>query len=245
MGFFYIFLPCFPHADEIGKQLADCGAKCIVTLALFLPLILQAKSSHPVLASMQVITIGEAQEGCHTFGEMLKVDSSSAKLASSSDPDLNTKEDVILLPYSSGTTGAPKGCMLTHYNLVNNLIQSNPRIDVKPFTDGNPQEVGMGLLPFFHIMAFNALGLFTFTVGGKVLCLPRFEPETYIDCLKKNKVRYPVSRIGAGFILFYKNVLLFPFIDKPNSLHSRLHKRQKTRMKIPSLTARLNIDSYL
>lgn len=137
---------------------------------------------------MKIIVIGEPQEGCHTFGEMLRVDSSSARLASSTDPDLNTEEDVIVLPYSSGTTGPPKGCMITHYNMVNNLIQSAERISVTPFTNGNPQEVGMGLLPFFHIMAFQALGLYAYRIGGKVLTLPRFEPETFTDCMKNNKV---------------------------------------------------------
>lgn len=102
MLFFYAIITI---PDEIGKQLADSEAKCIVTLGLFLPYILQAKSAIPSLASMKVIIIGEPQEGCHTFGEMVRVDSSSANLASSSDPDLKTEEDVILLPYSSGTTG--------------------------------------------------------------------------------------------------------------------------------------------
>lgn len=78
--------------------------------------------------------------------------------------------------------------MLTQSNLVNNVIQSLSVINANKFTGGNTQEVGMGLLPFFHIMAFNALALCTFRVGGRVLCLPRFEPETFIDCLKQNKV---------------------------------------------------------
>lgn len=137
---------------------------------------------------MKVIIIGEPEEGCHTFGEMLRVDSSSADLASSSDSDLNTEEDVALLAYSSGTTGPPKGCMITHHNLVSNCVQLRGTINVHSFSDGNPQEVGMGLLPMFHIMAFQALGLASFTIGAKVLCLPRFEPETFIDCLKNNKV---------------------------------------------------------
>ncbi|ODN04804.1 4-coumarate--CoA ligase 1 [Orchesella cincta] len=219
---------------EIGKQLADCEAKCIVTLGLFLPYILQAKSAYPVLASMKVIVIGEPQEGCHTFAEMLRVDSSSAKLASSSDPDLNTEEDVILLPYSSGTTGPPKGCMLTHSNLVLNCAQTNATINAHQFTNGNPQEVGLGLLPFFHIMAFQALGLINFTIGGKVLCLPRFEPDTFIECLKNNQLS--IMHIVAP---------LFQFIISHPELSKEEFSECKTIFTGACPTSRILIDKFL
>ncbi|CAL8109916.1 unnamed protein product [Orchesella dallaii] len=219
---------------EIGKQLADCQAKCIVTLPLFLPYILQAKSAYPFLASLKVIIIGEPQEGCHTFAEMLRVDSSSANLASSSDPDLNTEEDVILLPYSSGTTGPPKGCMLTHSNLVMNCAQTNATINALPFTDGNAQEIGLGLLPFFHIMAFQALGLITFTLGGKVLCLPRFEPETFIDCLKNNKLS--IMHVVAP---------LFQFIISHPELTKDEFSECKTVFTGACPTSRILIDKFL
>ena len=58
-------------------------------------------------------------EGSKSFSDYLKDDGK----AFPASVDVNPKEDVILLPYSSGTTGLPKGVMLTHYNVVSNLLQ--------------------------------------------------------------------------------------------------------------------------
>ena len=62
--------------------------------------------------------------------------------------NIDPKEDVLVIPYSSGTTGLPKGVMLTHYNLVANLCQLKPnnllRLDFK-------HDSLIAILPFFHI----------------------------------------------------------------------------------------------
>lgn len=87
---------------EIANQLKDCETKCIVTFPLFVPIVQHVISSTPELAGCQVIVIGEPTEGCHTFSEMLKTDSSSAKLVKGSDID--TQNDTAALLYSSGTT---------------------------------------------------------------------------------------------------------------------------------------------
>ena len=58
-------------------------------------------------------------EGCKSFSDILKDDGK----AFPTSVQLNPKEDVVVMPYSSGTTGLPKGVMLTHYNVVSNLLQ--------------------------------------------------------------------------------------------------------------------------
>ena len=58
-------------------------------------------------------------EGCKSFSDILKDDGT----AFPANVKLNPKEDVVVMPYSSGTTGLPKGVMLTHYNVVSNLLQ--------------------------------------------------------------------------------------------------------------------------
>jgi len=66
-----------------------------------------------------VVVLGAA-EGCQSFSSMLDSDMSLVK------HNLNTdsKNDVFVIPFSSGTTGLPKGVMLTHYNLLANILQS-------------------------------------------------------------------------------------------------------------------------
>ena len=65
-----------------------------------------------------IIVIGNS-EGCQSFTDALTDDGKYFPTDITIDP----QEDVLILPYSSGTTGLPKGVMLTHYNLVANLLQ--------------------------------------------------------------------------------------------------------------------------
>jgi len=58
---------------------------------------------------------------------------------------IDPREQIVVLPYSSGATGLPKGVMLTHWNLVANLVQVKDGLAI---TDG---EVVLAVLPFFHI----------------------------------------------------------------------------------------------
>ena len=103
-------------SEEIKTQLLDANAKAVVTISLFVPLVRAAMAYLPNLKS--IIVIGEAEAGCHTFGEMVKDDGSAFPQIRLRDP----KTDLAALPYSSGTTGKPKGTMLTHFNMVANIV---------------------------------------------------------------------------------------------------------------------------
>ena len=93
--------------------------------------------------------------------------------------------DVAVLPYSSGTTGLPKGVMLTHKNLIANLLQCNhPEIVDNIPTTETTQEIVLSVLPFFHIYGFNGILNFIIYIGGHIVTLPRFTVEDYIKCLE-------------------------------------------------------------
>lgn len=93
--------------------------------------------------------------------------------------------DVAALPYSSGSTGLPKGVKLTHKNLIANILQiSHPEIsNLKPVTSANDQEMVFSVLPFFHVYGFNGILNLCIYNGVHVLTIPRFTPEDYLRCL--------------------------------------------------------------
>jgi 4-coumarate--CoA ligase len=82
--------------------------------------------------------------------------------------------DVAALPYSSGTTGLSKGVMLTHANLVANVVQVNAAIGM------GEQDVVMAVLPFFHIYGMQVMMNCGLSAGATLVTLPRFDLEVFL-----------------------------------------------------------------
>ena len=116
-------------------QLRDAGARVLVTAA---PLLDRALPGAAAAGVDLVVSIGGG-EGAVGFETFLATDAPVPDVA------VDPAADVAALPYSSGTTGLPKGVMLTHRNLVANIVQFAA---VRPYGDG---EVTVAILPFFHI----------------------------------------------------------------------------------------------
>jgi acyl-CoA synthetase (AMP-forming)/AMP-acid ligase II len=119
--------------EEIAFQLKDAGASAIVTVGLFLE---TAKSAAAQSGVQEVFLIGpgDAPSIATLAGEPL-----------TAQAPVDLANDVVALPYSSGTTGFPKGVMLTHQNLVANIEQ------IASVADYGKDEVAFAVLPFFHI----------------------------------------------------------------------------------------------
>jgi acyl-CoA synthetase (AMP-forming)/AMP-acid ligase II len=90
--------------------------------------------------------------------------------------------DLAVLPYSSGTTGLPKGVMLSHHNLVANLCQCEPVLDVRQ------DEVGIAVLPFFHIYGLVVLMAAALWQGATLVTMPRFDLEQFLAILQDYRV---------------------------------------------------------
>ncbi len=93
-------------------------------------------------------------------------------------------DDLALLQYTGGTTGVPKGAMLTHRNLVANTIQC--RRWLQGFRDG--QEIFLGVLPFFHVYGMTTTQNLAIYLGATLVLLPRFQADEVIKALAAHRV---------------------------------------------------------
>ena len=159
-------------ADELAHQLSDSGARFLLTVAPFLEV---AREAAERAGTEEVFVVGEA-EGATPFGELL------GDPAGAPTPEIDPAEDLAVLPYSSGTTGLPKGVMLTHRNLVANMLQT-----VVPTTVSS-DDVLIGVLPFFHIYGMTVIMNLGLHHGTTVVTMPRFDLGQFLDLIEKHGV---------------------------------------------------------
>ncbi len=157
-------------AEEVRFQLLDADATSLITVPMFLD---TAREAIEGTAVEELIVIGTA-DGATPLDDLLgdPIDQVPVDLA----------EDVMVLPYSSGTTGLPKGVMLTNRNLVANICQMQHII---LYTD---DEVGLAALPFFHIYGMQVLMNGMLANGGGVITMPRFDMKEALDLCQTNRV---------------------------------------------------------
>ena len=158
--------------DEIAFQLEDSGAKILITISLFLDRASAAAEKSPV----DEIVVLDGAEGHANLFDLLGADAPSVQV------DIDPASDLVTLPYSSGTTGLPKGVMLTHHNLVANVAQTRALIDLQE------DEKIIAVLPFFHIYGLTVLMNQGLQWGATVVTLPRFDLEDFLRTIQDHKI---------------------------------------------------------
>ncbi|TYP83764.1 AMP-binding protein [Blastococcus xanthinilyticus] len=158
--------------DEIAFQLKDSGAKILITIGLFLDRATAAAEKSPV----DEIVVLDGAEGHANLFDLLGADAPSVQV------DIDPANDLVTLPYSSGTTGLPKGVMLTHRNLVANVAQCLPLLKT-----GADERI-IAVLPFFHIYGLTVLMNQGLALGGAVVTLPRFDLEDFLRTIQDQKI---------------------------------------------------------
>ncbi|HEY0475107.1 MAG TPA: AMP-binding protein [Kribbella sp.] len=159
-------------ADELHKQLVDSKAKLLVTISLFLPLATAAVEG----TGVEEILVCDAAEGYRSVMELL------ATTAPEPVVEIDPVEDIAVLPYSSGTTGAAKGVMLTHRNIATNISQAEVTITV-----GENERI-IAILPFFHIYGLTVLMNLPLRLGATVVVLPKFDLQQFLTTLDEQKI---------------------------------------------------------
>lgn len=158
--------------DEAKFQLNDTGAKYLVTIPQFLDRALPAVQGTSV---QEVFVFGEA-EGATPFATLMQSDGQLPAV------EIDPANDLVVLPYSSGTSGRPKGVMLTHRNLIAQMEQVNA---TGVFA---PNDTIMAVLPFYHIYGMVLILLLGLRNGGKIVTIPRFDMEMFLDIMQKYAV---------------------------------------------------------
>jgi len=98
--------------------------------------------------------------------------------------EFTPKEDLAALVYTSGTTGLPKGTMLTHYNMVSNVIQICQLFELSEL------DIAMTVLPLYHIYGLNVCMNQAIWLGSAQVVTPRFEVKEFCELLEKYQVTY-------------------------------------------------------
>lgn len=187
---------------ELEYQMKDSGAKVIITLDILFPRVSSVKKNtnlqhvivtaikdylpfpknliYPYIQKKQYgIVVNVKHEGSnHLFQEVLKrSDATEIEL------DVDIDNDLALLQYTGGTTGFPKGVMLTHKNLISNTQMCKAWMyKCKP-----GEESILGILPFFHVYGMTTVLILSVMEGHKMILLPKFDAETALKTIDKQK----------------------------------------------------------
>ncbi|MEN1968284.1 long-chain-fatty-acid--CoA ligase [Lentibacillus sp. N15] len=188
---------------ELEYQLRDSGAKIIVCMDILFPTVMNVRNStelqhvivtgmsdylpfpkntvYPFLQKKQYKLVVKPEQTDHTHIWKLIMEHTTENYT---EVDVDPKEDLALIQYTGGTTGFPKGVMLTHYNLVANVQMSQAWM----YKAEQGKEVVLGILPFFHVYGMTAVMNLSIMFGSKLVLLPKFDPEEALKTIEKQKV---------------------------------------------------------
>ncbi|KAL6707626.1 hypothetical protein ACN47E_003976 [Coniothyrium glycines] len=171
-------------ADELAYQLRNSGARALVTTKRFLEIALQAASTVGIPRD-RVILSGAEKDESHRVKHWTNIRKTSGALRyrrRRAKP-----EDLAFLAYSSGTTGLPKGVMLTHRNIVADLVLINGAVG-KWYSA--TQDKFLGVLPFFHIYGLTGLVHQMLHRGIELIVMPAFDMETFLRTIQEHKITF-------------------------------------------------------
>jgi long-chain acyl-CoA synthetase len=187
---------------EIEYQMNDSGAKIIITLDILFPRVSKVmpntKLDHIIVTAIKDalpfpknliypfiqkkqygIVVNVKHEGSnHLLTEIVK-----QPIQKLTTYDFDFEEEIALLQYTGGTTGFPKGVMLTHKNLVANAVMCQYWM----YKCKRGEERVLGILPFFHVYGMTTVLFLSIMQGYKMILLPKFDVDTTLKTIQKQK----------------------------------------------------------
>ncbi|MDF2904020.1 MAG: acyl-CoA synthetase, partial [Bacillus sp. (in: firmicutes)] len=187
---------------ELEYQMKDSGAKVIICLDILFPRVAKVMRKtglkhiivtaikdylpfpknliYPFLQKKQYgMVVKVNHEGNHhLFSEILK-----GPVEKLTIPEIDFEEDLALLQYTGGTTGFPKGVMLTHKNLAANTLMCSAWL----YKCRRGEETVLGILPFFHVYGMTTVLLLTIMEANKMVLLPKFDVDLVLNTIEKQR----------------------------------------------------------
>jgi acyl-CoA synthetase (AMP-forming)/AMP-acid ligase II len=158
-------------ARELANQLAETRASILLTV----PAALEVSREAAMQTGCELCVLGEGK-GATPFCALLGDPEAAPDVA------IDPATDIAAILYSGGTTGLPKGVLLSHRNLVATMILAEPVLGV------TSEDVVIAVLPFFHVYGLVVILNFALMAGATVVTMPRFEFEQFLGVLECHRV---------------------------------------------------------
>jgi len=176
---------------EISHQISDSQCSVIIVHEDLLGTLEKALSLSQL--KLTIITLGSDQS---EFWNLI-----GAAHPSEKEIEIDPRNDLAALPYSSGTTGLSKGVMLSHFNLVSNVQQL---VGLSGRAKLMHEDIVLVHLPLFHIYGMNVLMNGCIAVGATQVMMGRFDMVEFLDLIQNNRVNklFSVPPVGLGLTQF-------------------------------------------
>ncbi|KAJ9657044.1 hypothetical protein H2198_004536 [Neophaeococcomyces mojaviensis] len=171
--------------DELAFQLENSGSKAIVTTKAFLPSALQAAEKAGI-AKDRILLCGEERDEGHLVKHWTNIRKTSGALRYRRRK-LHPDNDLAFLVYSSGTTGLPKGVMLSHKNVIADLCLIQGAVG--KWYEGGKDKI-LGVLPFFHIYGLTGLVHQPLHRGIELVVMPAFDLKLFLKTIQNQKITF-------------------------------------------------------
>lgn len=173
---------------EISVQFKDSGAETVIVLAMFADKVIEVMKDpdSPVkrVIAFQVPTMPielEKGEGIYDFNEIIGA-------ADNTEPEVElTPDDIVRLQYTGGTTGVPKGCVLTNHNVMSKAVRIGQWVTNNYTTMEAGDMRALSIIPLNHIFGFMSAVAFNFFCGGSLVTIPAPDPDAIMDAIEKYK----------------------------------------------------------
>ncbi len=187
---------------ELAYQLQDSGSKAIVTLPILFPRVSKARTGtdleHIIVSGVQdflpfpknviypfierkqtkVIVDLSKEHNVHHLKDIIKKEGLPLE-----EHSFDFHNDAALLQYTGGTTGPPKGVILTHENLISNVSMC----DAWLYESEKGEETVLGILPFFHVYGMTTVLILSVMMQHKMVLLPKFDVEETLKTIDKQR----------------------------------------------------------
>lgn len=167
-------------AEEVAFVISDSEAKAVIVHSEFLTMIKEIKDRLPRLQA--VIEFDDEAAATRGFAE----DSSSSRSTNLSLSDIDSDDEAIII-YTSGTTGKPKGCLLTHGNLIANARQ------ISEWLGFTKDDRLLSIMPLFHMNAVSVTTMSALYAGGSTVVSPKFSASRFWQIISD----YQITSFGS------------------------------------------------